>query len=191
MTLKSKLIYLIPAIISAILSQSFVFHHQESNIKSNNISIRTMNDSESRIIADIKKACLILSDKSATLASVISEFGTPAQEIPTSKISEQKTFGQETINEKYEIQPFNDDLERAYILKDTRVFFWIKSEAKILVDSLEEVFGEYSVSSPKLEERITHFSYKPVANGHQDYDIGVLHSITTGRIVSITISEKQ
>jgi hypothetical protein len=193
MQLRSKLFFLIPVMILATLSQSFTLHHQESSLKNDTISTRTMSDSESRIIADIKKVCLLLSSESSTLSSVISEFGTPIKEIPAIKISKQKIYNSETPHEDYDVKPFNDDLDRAYIDGRTTVFFHTKQDINISVNPLEEVFGDYyiSMSRSMFNDSLTkNFTYKPV-NSRQDYEVSVYHNNdSTGRIVWIRISEK-
>jgi hypothetical protein len=194
MPLRAKLFYLIPVMLLATLSQSFTLHHQESSLKNDNVSTRTMSNSESKIIADIKKACLLLSSESATMSSVISEFGTPIKEIPSSKISEQKIYNSGKPHETHEVKPFNDDLDGVYIDETTRVSFYIKQDVSISINSLEEVFGEYYISMSRSMSQASltkNFTYKP-ANSHQDYEISVYHNNdSTGRIAWIHISEKK
>jgi hypothetical protein len=180
--------------ILATLSQSFTLHHQESRLKKDNVSTRTMSNSESKIIADIKKACLLLSSESATMSSVISEFGTPIKEIPASKISEQKIYNSETPYEKHGVKPFNDDLDGVYIDEKTTVSFYTKQDVNISISSLEEVFGEYYITMfrtiTSYASLTKNFTYKPV-NSHQEYEISVHHNNdSTGRIMWIHISEK-
>jgi hypothetical protein len=134
---------------------------------------RTMNNSEAKIIADIKKVCTLLSSNTATLASIASEFGTPKQQIPNINILDQKAKGQGLRHETYGVEPFNHDLERVRISGDASISFYVKPESSISIDSLEEEFGEYDISVGQLA--IAQFAYKSKETNQQSYNITVLY----------------
>jgi hypothetical protein len=190
--MKLRITTFAPLISIVLLINSSFTHVQANQLGYKHKTKRTMNNSEAKIIADIKKACTLLSSNAATLASIASEFGTPKQQIPNTSVLDQKTKGQGFRHETYGVEPFNHDLERVRISGDASISFYVKPESSISIDSLEEEFGEYDISPGQLA--IAQFRCKSTETNQQSYSITVLYNDKNeqkyGSAYIITINHK-
>jgi hypothetical protein len=167
-------------LLTIILILPTITQHNTMMVQANQeyLARETMNESEKRIIADIKKAIILLSSKSATLADIASEFGSSAKGNDIN--AEVKPLNNDLdtieITNNVGIKPFNNDLDRFEITNNSGIHLSVKENAPIHIEAFKESFGKYISHAPDHNHPTSiAFKTKPLEDDFYYYEIVVTH----------------